>query len=433
MGSWSVHGRQLSGVINCVIKNRPEDFGYALGMNIAPFINKCIDECGECYISEGVHVLGRNDTDWRLGHVWSDSSICWGWNRKHGVKIIGAGIDKTILKWVNNCNVAYLFNKPVDVITMVATNWNEYCNDNWIEGITFDGNYENNTKSTMLGIRIKGANNTIKGCKFINFGVGPAQTHECFQIIVGPDSNELKGTTVIDNYFSLPGRKTNSTEKHVPENTCVAVGGHDALVSGNVFENMDFNIVNQQSPLHGISLAFSKNAKITNNKFINFQGACIYFDSWTNEDFIIQKNVAKNVWQFLQFTCQHWDNTNQISFNKNVLVTDNEVELSKDNCYWHWNQSPIISNFCGYVNAPNVDHNKYPGFENILITKNKITLGFRQVNKAFEESTKLFCFWGNNVSDDKIKMTDNDFTSTIPSPPKNIFQRIIDWFKKLFK
>lgn len=413
--------------------NTPEYYGYKIGMNIAPFINKCIDECGECYISEGQHVMGRNDTDWQLGHVWSDSSIVWGWNKKHGIKIIGAGRDKTILKWVDNCNVAYIYNKVADVITMVATNWNEYCNDNWIEGITFDGNYQNNKKSTMLGIRIRGANNTIKSCKFINFGVGPAQTHECFQIIVGPDDDSLKGTAILDNYFSLPGEKSNSTEKHVPENTCIAAGGYEALISGNVFENMDFNISNQQSPLHGISLAFSKNAKITNNKFINFQGCCIYSDSWTNQDYVIENNIAQNVWQFIQFTCQYWDNSNQISFNKNVIVKNNDIELSTGDCYWHWNAPPIVSNFCGYVNAPNVDHEKHPGFENILITKNKVKLGYRINNKKTEQSTSLFCYWGNNVSEDKIKMIDNEFKSSLINTQKTLWQTIIQWVKNIFK
>lgn len=415
--------------------NTPEYYGYKIGDNIAPYINKCIDTTGECYISEGTHILGRNDTNWHLGHVWSDSSIVWGWNKKHSVKLIGAGRDKTTLKWIDNCNAAYIQNKQADTIVMVATNWNEYCNDNLIEGITFDGNYENNTKSTQLGIRIRGANNTIKSCKFINFGVGKKQIHETFQIIVGPDSNTMKGTTVVDNYFTLPGRKSKSSEKHVPENTCIAVGGYDALVSDNVFENMDFNVVDQQSPLHGISLAFSKNAKITNNKFINFQGACVYFDSWTNENFTIENNTAKNVWQFLQLTCQHWDNLNQISFNKNVLVTNNDVELSKGDCHWHWIQAPIVSNFCGYVHAPNVDHKTYPAFENIVITKNKVTLGFREIGKTFEESTKLHCFWGVNVTDNKIKMIDNQFVSTMPLPPKKKcwFMRFIDWIKGLFK
>lgn len=414
--------------------NTPEYYGYKLGDNITPYINKCIDATGECYISEGEHIFGRNDKDWHKGHVWSDSTITWGWNRKHDVKIIGAGRDKTILKWIDNCHASYLFARPKDVIVMVQTNWNESCDNNIIEGITFDGNYSNNISSaTLLGIRIRGENNTVKGCKFINFGVGSKQLHECFQIIIGPINTDGKGTKIIDNYFTSPGKKSKSTDNHVPENTLIAVGGIDTVVSGNVFENMEFDVVNQQSPLHGISIGNSKNAKIINNKFINFQGSCIYTDSWTNENFIIENNTAKNVWQFLQISCQHWDNSEQISFNKNGLITNNDIELNIGDCYWHWNRPPIVSNLCGYINAPNVDHEKYPGFENILITKNRVVLGYRKVKDWIEESTKLFCFWGNGVGEDKIKMIDNTFISTIPRPIiKSCWQKIIDWFKQIF-
>ena len=413
----------------------PEYYGYKIGENIAPYINKCIYYHGECYISEGVHVLGRNDRSWELGNVWTDSAIVWGWNRTSNVKLIGAGKDKTILKWIDNCHAAYLHDIAKDLVVMVTTNWDLSCDNNLIEGITFDGNYENNRNTaTQLGIRIRGENNTVKNCKFINFGVGSRETHECFQIIIGPKDSSGKGTQVIDNYFSLPGKKINSTDNHVPEITVVAVGGDGASVKGNVFENMEFDIDKQQSPLHAISLGISKNAEISENKFINFQGACIYMDSWTNENFVIKNNISKNVWQFLQLTCQNWDNPQQISFNKDALIINNDVELSIGNCYYHWSKPAFVSNFCGYVNAPNVDHDKYPGFKNILITKNNIKLGYRKIRDSiYEESTKLFCYWGNSVGEDKIKMADNIFISCLPQPPKSFFRKILDFFIGLFK
>lgn len=424
-----------SGAINMseVKKNKPEDYGYKPGMNIAPFINKCIDETGECYISEGEHIVGRNDSNWHLGHVWSDSSIVWGWNRKNDIKLIGAGRDKTILKWISNCNYNYLFGKPMDAMVMVATNWNESCDNNTIEGITFDGNYiENNGNATLMAIRIRGENNIVKNCGFKNFAAGSNNRHECFQIIIGPKDANGKGSQIIDNYFTSPGRKSNSPASHVPENTAIAVGGIDSLVDGNIFEDFGFSIVNQQSPLHGISLAGTKNAKIINNKFINFQGCCVYMDSWTNEDFIIQNNEAQNIWQFLQLTCQHWDNQDQISFNKNAVIANNKIELAEGNCYWHWNKDPVVSNFCGYVHAPNVDHVKYPGFENILISQNDVKLGYRNINEHLEESTKLHCYLGSPVDENKIKMVNNLFSSSMPQP-KPWWRKLLDWFKKFFK
>ena len=91
--------------------NTPEFYGYSLGQNIVPYINKCIDETGECYVSEGIHMFGRNDTDWNKGHIWSDSTINWGWNRKSGIKLIGKGSDKTIFRFVDNVHSRHLLGK----------------------------------------------------------------------------------------------------------------------------------------------------------------------------------------------------------------------------------------------------------------------------------------------------------------------------------
>ena len=136
----------------------------------------------------------------------------------------------------------------------------------------------------------------------------------------------------------------------------------------------------------------------------------------------------------MQLTCQHWDNNDQISFNKNGLIANNNIELSIGDCFWHWNKPPIVSNFCGYVNAPNVNHDKYPGFENVLVTKNNVILGYRKLKDFYEESTKLFCFWGNTVDESKIKMVDNNITSAFPQPAvvKSFWQKVVGKFKKIF-
>lgn len=416
--------------------NTPEFYGYKLGENIAPYINKCIDLVGECYISEGEHIIGRDDSNWNSGNIWNDNSIVWGWNRKHNVKIIGAGRDKTTLKWINNCQSSRLLDKPSDVITMVTTNWNESCNNNLIKDITFDGNYNHNAgPATMIGIRIRGEGNRVEGCRFINFGVGTKETHECFQIIIVPIDKNGKGTEIVNNYFTSPGRKSFSSKNPIPENTMVAVGGVDTIIVDNVFENMDFNVVDQQSPLHAVTISNTKNANIHGNKFINFQGTCIYMDSWTNEDCLISGNIAKDVYQFMQLSCQSWPNEEQISFNKNLAVYDNDIELHIGDCFWHWDKPPFVSNFIGYTNAPNVDHIKHPGFENVLIKDNRVKLGYRQLNnKVFEESTKLHCSWGANVGEDKIRLTGNFYTSLIlqPEKKKSFWQKIIQFFKNLF-
>lgn len=68
----------------------------------------------------------------------------------------------------------------------------------------------------------------------------------------------------------------------------------------------------------------------------------------------------------------------------------------------------------------------------------KLTVGpqsTREIAKTFEESSKLYCFWGNKITDDKIKMIDNQFVSTVPlaSKKKYLFVKFMDWIKRLFK
>ena len=413
----------------------PEEYGYKLGENIVPYINKCIEEAGECYISEGEHVFGRNDNNFLLGHPWSDSCITWGWSRKHNVKIIGSGKNKTILKLVDKVNSKNIWGQKSPNIKMLATNFNESCDYNLIEGITFDGNYENNSESsTVSAINIRGINNTIKDCRFINFGVGDEETWECFQIFATPIDMNQKGPNIINNTFEKLGLKKNSKPGHVPENTLIAAGGIDILIEGNEFNNCEFDIKNQQSPVHGISIGESKNAKIIKNKFDKFQGPCIYMDSWTNEDATIEKNEAQNVWNFINFTCQRWDNEKQISFNKNIKIQNNKVNLSSGNVYYQHDAGPITSCFLSYNYDPELDRNKYPAFENIIASNNVVELGNREIMLGvFQESAKMICFWGAPVNDSKIKLENNTFISSFKTEEQiSWWRKILNWIKNLF-
>lgn len=414
--------------------NTPEYYGYKIGENIAPYINKCIDYTGECYVSEGIHIVGRNDNEWNKGNVWSDSTICWGWNRKHNVKLIGKGIDKTILRFIDDVHSKHLFNKKSLNVPMLITNYDESCNDNLIQGITFDGNYENNNQSaTICAILMRGKNNTINGCKFINFGVGADQSWECFPIFCTTIKSEEEGPKITNNIFESVGKKKNSKSNHCPEQTFIAVGGSNLLVEGNIFNNCEFDIYNQQSPLHAITIGNSNNAVIINNIFNKFQGACIYMDSWQNYNALIKNNVAKDVYNFIALSCQKWPNENQISFNKNMTVENNHVELSKGDVYWQWDRPPIVSNFFVYNTDSSLDINKFPAFENIVVKNNHIVLGYRQLpNEYIEESNVIIHYIGNESDQNKIKFENNTIISTKPKPI-GFFKKILNWFKKLFK
>lgn len=412
----------------------PEFYGYKIGQNIVPYINKCIAENGECQISEGEHVFGRNDSDQFLGHIWSDSCITWGWQRKDDVKIIGAGIDKTIFKLVDKVNTKEIFGKKALNIKMISTNYNESCNNNWIEGITFDGNYDNNNESsTLAAIHIRGSNNTVKNCKFINFGVGQDQQAECFQLFLTTFRPEDKGPNIISNVFEKMGNKRNSKSGHCPENTIVAAAGTNSIIRKNIFNNCLFHSKDQQSPLHGISIGESFDTEISENIFNKFQGACFYVDSWRNERVNISNNTCTDVWNFINLTCQTWDDEKQISFNKDFNIVNNKITLSSEDVYYQHDALPIVSCFFSYNYDPRLDRNKFPAFQNIIAKNNKVTLGFRESQKGvFQESSKLICFWGAPIDDSKIKLTDNEFISTLIKPlEKTFWQKIKGFFQKL--
>lgn len=416
-------------------KNTPEYYGYKIGQNIVPFINKCIDETGECFISEGIHIVGRNDKNWKSGHVWSDSSIVWGWNQKNNVKLIGAGKDKTILRFIDNVNSRYLFDSDSEIVHMLTTNYDVSCDDNLIEGITFDGNYENNhSSSTICCVRIRGANNIVRNCKFINFGPGDKSKHECFQVFVVPVNKGDKGSHVLNCEFTSVGNKKNSPAGHCPENTFVAVGGRNPTVKNNLFKNCTFDPINQQSPVHAITAGESVGAEISENTFENFQGACFYVDSWTNVGTIIKNNKAENVWNFIALTCQRWNNEAQISFHKDCVIEDNIVSLSNGNVYYQWDLPPISSIFFCHNHDPALNNKIYPAFENILIKNNKINLGYRELKtNIYEESYKIVGFMGGTVGPEKIRSENNTFVSTVPRVEKlSFWSRIVTFIKKIF-
>lgn len=421
-------------------KNTPEYYGYTIGKNIVPYINQCIRETKQCYISEGTHIFGRNDKNWNDGNVWQDSTITWGW---HGinddVKLYGAGIDKTILKLIDNVHTKALYDIPSDVIFMLQTNYYQSCNNAIISGITWDGNYSKNSgSSTISAIRIRGSNINISENKFINFGVGNAQKCECFQVSAGPINQNEQGPIFKNNIFSSVGLKQNSPRGFVPENTLLTAGGTNPIISGNKFIDCIFDKKLQQSPLHGIAVATTTGSVIENNEFKNFSGVCIYMDSWSNENLIIKNNLAINVWQFIQLTCQPWKDLNQISFHKNYTIMENNVILSNGEAFREWDIDGGQSAFFGYVYSETLDPKKYQAFENILIKNNKITVGnFKNKKGILLESPILTCFSGREVNESKIRLENNVIIKTDIAPVQikektSFFQKIINFFARLF-
>jgi hypothetical protein len=404
----------------------PEKYGYTDG-NAAPYINKCIDLHGSCFLGEKTYIIGRSDYnywtpmgDYGSGSVWLNNNINWGWfNKKHGVKLVGSGRDKTILKLADDVMSTRYYGITRGGALLLQTNYNETCSDNIVDGICFDGNYSNNSKSsTIQAIGINGNNNTVQNCKFINFGVGDGKYAELFIIYLGIWDRTKPGNKIYNNYFTLTHAKKGSPAGFVPENTFACVVGNNSEVIGNVFENCLFDVVNQQSPNHAINMGGCIGGKIIGNVFTNFQGACIYTDSWKNSNIEISGNIAKSCWTFLHLSCQAWPDASQISDTSNYEVHNNEIELSDGLALYQWDKPGMLSCFVGVIYESSLSRVTYRGFDNINVHDNKVTLG----NNAGNLSYKLQCFWpwGESIPESKIKLYNNRFISKLIKPPSGL-------------
>jgi len=402
-------------------QSTPEYYGYTIGQNIAPYINKCIENTKECYVSVGTHIIGRNDSNFwsNVGNVYNDSIITWGWGPvKTDVKLSGVGKDKTILRFIDDVQSRRLFNSSADYVFMMQPKYDESCDNLIVDGITWDGNFtHNSSSSTINGIRARGKNITIQNCKFIDFGVGTNQTGECFEITVGPINNTDKGPNIYNNTFTNPGAKSNSVTGFVPEHTYLGIWGNDLVADNNEWINCIYDLKTQQSPLHGMTIGPSKNAKLTNNRFNNFQGGCVYMDSWINDGAIIKGNTGYNIWEFVQLTCKSWGDPSQVSINTNFKIAKNNIQLSNDLQYYEWDKPGSVSSFFGYCYDPSLDTTQHKGFQNVVAEDNIVLLGtYKQLDGTTKTSEKLVCYWGNVVGSDKINLSSsNQFVTSSAS------------------
>jgi hypothetical protein len=249
----------------------------------------------------------------------------------------------------------------------------------------------------------------VRNCKFINFGVGDNSVYECFQLSLLSISPDGVGGVVENNLFELPGKKDKNAVGFIPENTFIAVSGHNFVIQNNTFRNCESNELTQRSPLHGITIGGqfpTKTVTIKNNTFENYQGVAIYIDSWSNDNVIITENVAKNVWIFLYISSQKWPTAGQTSVSKNFKLTDNTVVLSNEKAYYQWNAASSFDPvFFGYNNDPSVDRKKIVGFSNFEFDNNIIRIN-TDADKAF-----IKCFYGNPVEKDVIKTANNMFVN----------------------
>jgi hypothetical protein len=244
--------------------------------------------------------------------------------------------------------------------------------------------------------------------------VGDSEAAETFQVILDVWDVTDEGPKIYNNIFTNTVGKTASPAGYVPECTAITCQGTNAVIRGNTFENWVFDVVNQQSPNHGITLGGVNSALIENNLFTNFQGDCIYTDSWINKNVTIRNNTFNDVWIFLYFSCQTWPDVAQISDSSNYDVHHNVINLTDGDFLYEWDLPGIPTTFVGFVYSAN--NNLYRGFENIVVHDNRVKLG---ITGGSLTSYPLRCFspGGATVPESKIKLYNNIYINKLIVPP----------------
>ena len=386
--------------------NKPEQYGAKPNdetVNSAYAINKCIMENGSCELDEGIYYIGGEGIDSNDPEKVLKSGILWGWKpeqNENGVKIIGKGKGKTILK----------LSKHLSGRRDLAVNGNQLimvqavgpggdgrvdCKNIVFKGITFDGNYDEineykGNELTTAGCTTFGSNTLYEDCEFKGFNVGKdnATSFIIISLLSSNSKDDAKGTTVRRCDFHSPGRNNRYPELDTEQIVHVQVGGNlyakkfatECLVEDCTFRGDAGKT--QFSPLAGISVAHTKGAVIRHNNFNGFEGMCYYVDTGINIGTIVEENEAINVPCFVRLSAQNyvrqygneWWSANY-AYHHDLIVRKNNV-VTTGRGTWNWKPGKYAA-WDGVFLAYSLDRdlpNLYSIFKNIVIEENNLNV-----------------------------------------------------------
>lgn len=441
LAGWDTPNRWIGPDISTVdTKFRPEYYDPATGnytpntftplantgTNAALRINQCLIKQGRVELGEGVYTLG---TAGSVTEIYADYNMILFGNTDYGypkdnVQIIGRGIGKTTLKLAdNNAQLRGIAvgGMPDYKMRMIYSTGpsalgfgGQPCNNTLIKGISFNANHNetNNNAYSKNCIHVFGSGTVIEDCEFYGMGRGsleiPTGTPESFTIYAVLSSNNAdgsQGAIVRRCLFRDNGNCTGTgVATIVSETTCVAVGGY-VTQSGNyvwatgvVIEDCKvtgtFNVNTQRSPLHGLTLSTTKGGVITRNYFENYEGVCIYNDTWPQIGTKIYNNKAVNVWGFAQFSAYNWVRVAgasplRIPHFQDISITRNTATVTNGDTFYNYANPGVPAFVVAYL----YDYDlfpTYPGHTNLQISGNDFTPSTGRP----ESVTNLGGYWG---------------------------------------
>jgi hypothetical protein len=162
------------------------------------------------------------------------------------------------------------------------------------------------------------------------------------------------------------------------------------VVSGNTLRG-DCS-TEQISPLAGISLAMTQNAKVTGNNLDTFHGKCIYIDTGANYQPVFSGNSALDVPNFVSLTTQNYGRiygaayANWTAIHNTPQFTGNTVRLKGP---WNWNPGkygPWPAILFAYILDRDLDMNQQ-WFKGVTFKDNSIDLA------GYAQTTNLGGWW----------------------------------------
>jgi hypothetical protein len=385
------------------------------GTNAALRINYCLIYAGKVLLDEGVYTLGTAGSTTELNAAYNmirfgDTTPIIGslGYPKDNVQIIGRGIGRTTLKLCDNSAQLRSIGSggmPGSIMRMIYSTGTastpfggQPCNNTLIKGISFDANHNeaNNNAYSKNCISVFGSGTVVEDCEFYNVGVGSTDiaggTPESFTVFAklsSANSDGDQGAIVRRCIFRDTGTCTASgVATVVAECTCVAIGGYIdpssnyLWASGVVIEDCkvsgQYNITTQRAPLHGLTVAITKNAVIARNFFDGYQGVCVYADTWPQIGTRIYNNKATNVWGFVQFSAYNWPRftpapTIRIPHFQDISITRNTATIVNGQVTFY---NYTVAADYGFVVAYLYDYDlfpTYPGHTNVQVSGNSFT------------------------------------------------------------
>ncbi|MBM3879530.1 MAG: hypothetical protein FJ387_07385 [Verrucomicrobia bacterium] len=262
----------------------------------------------------------------------------WSISVATGNRIIGAGIDKTILQ----------FRRPEGIdtkaISAIGTPPNWITDNAVISDLTIDcGFAQSDSKTTHKAIDIKGANCLVERVKAVNFSPGKPDSEpglECFVIASTlkshsppQDGDTLMGT-IRDCEVTEPAANSEiDFGNPMPEITCLSIvgeTGHPLGYTGRIVGNKIFNMRPPsgatQTPLQGITVGHCRLSEIAENEIVNLDGAGIVWMSHKDEEVVIRANRMVNVTGGVVILVQ---DVNQNPEHLKTKIFDNQIVLGQ--------------------------------------------------------------------------------------------------------